>query len=81
MELRRQREALESERDLFFTRIAGPIERLSVLAGKSKLDARKLIEAMRLEGAADTAGPTVSDSDSDSAPVIAATAQHPTPAR
>jgi hypothetical protein len=65
-ELRRQRDALESERDLFFIRIAGPIDRLSELAGKPKRDARELVEEKRLEKVAVQAGHRSSDHDADS---------------
>ncbi len=59
-ELRRQREALRSEREVFFTRIAGPLDRLSELAGKPKRDARALVEEKRREAA-----PTAASSDVD----------------
>ena len=46
-ELRRQREALESDRDFFFARIAGPIDTLSEIAGEPKRDPRALVDERR----------------------------------
>lgn len=80
-ELRRQREALESQRDLFFTRIAGPIERLSVLAGRTKDETRELIEAIRTEKVPDASGSKTGELNSDSDPLPEIKSERPGPAR
>jgi len=46
-ELRQQRVEMESDREFFLTRITGPIDALSEIAGKPKPDARSLIEERR----------------------------------